>query len=48
MQTNKYGFLMIDYETPQLFKDWCITNQNTISLPTAMKENGSGNWIIID
>lgn len=31
----------------QSFKDWCITNQDTISLPTAMQEGGSGTWEII-
>lgn len=31
----------------QAFKDWCITNQDTISLPTAMREGGSGTWEII-
>ena len=32
----------------QSFKDWCITNQNTIYLPTAMHDNGGGTWEIID
>lgn len=31
----------------QAFKYWCITNQDTISLPTAMREGGSGTWEII-
>lgn len=31
----------------QAFKDWCITNQDKISLPTAMREGGSGTWEII-
>ena len=31
----------------QAFKDWCITNQDTIRLPTAMREGGSGTWEII-
>ena len=31
----------------QAFKDWCITNQDTIKLPTAMREGGSGTWEII-
>lgn len=31
----------------QAFKDWCITNQDEISLPTAMREGGSGTWEII-
>ena len=32
----------------QLFKDWCLTNQSTINLPTAMQEGGSGQWKIVD
>ena len=32
----------------QAFKDWCITNQDTIKLPTAMKEGGSGTWELTD
>ena len=31
----------------QAFKDWCITNQDKIGLPTAMREGGSGTWEII-
>ena len=31
----------------QAFKDWCITNQDEISLPTAMREGGSGTWEIV-
>ena len=31
----------------QAFKDWCITNQDKILLPTAMREGGSGTWEII-
>ena len=31
----------------QAFKDWCITNQDRISLPTTMREGGSGTWEII-
>lgn len=31
----------------QAFKDWCITNQGMISLPTAMREGGSGTWEIV-
>lgn len=31
----------------QAFKDWCITNQDKISLPDAMREGGSGTWEII-
>ena len=32
----------------QAFKDWCITNQNEIKLPTAMREGGSGTWEIVE
>lgn len=31
----------------QTFKDWCITNQDTIALPPAMQEGGSDTWEII-
>lgn len=31
----------------QAFKDWCITNQNSIKLPKAMNEGGSGTWEIV-
>lgn len=31
----------------QVFKDWCITNQDEIKLPDAMREGGSGTWEII-
>ena len=31
----------------QSFKDWCITNQDTIELPTQMREGGSGTWDIV-
>ena len=31
----------------QSFKDWCISNQDTIDLPTQMREGGSGTWDII-
>ena len=31
----------------QAFKDWCITNQDIIALPTAMREGGSGTWEIV-
>lgn len=32
----------------QAFKDWCITNQNTIKLPTTLREGGSGTWEIVE
>lgn len=31
----------------QSFKDWCISNQDTINLPDSMKEGGSGTWEIV-
>ena len=31
----------------QAFKDWCITHQKEIALPSAMREGGSGTWEII-
>ena len=31
----------------QAFKDWCITHQDDIYLPTQMREGGSGTWEII-
>lgn len=31
----------------QAFKDWCITHQDDIYLPTTMREGGSGTWEII-
>lgn len=32
----------------QAFKDWCIANQDTINLPSNMREGGLGTWEIID
>ena len=32
----------------QAFKDWCWTNQDTIGLPTEMRDGGEGKWEIID
>ena len=32
----------------QAFKDWCWTNQNTISLPFAMRNGGEGQWDIVN
>ena len=32
----------------QSFKDWCITNQDEIDLPIAMRNGGGGTWEIID
>ena len=32
----------------QAFKDWCITHQDEILLPTAMREGGSGTWTIVN
>ena len=31
----------------QAFKDWCWTNQDTIKLPTAMRDGGKGQWEIV-
>ena len=31
----------------QAFKDWCISKQDTIKLPEAMREGGSGTWEIV-
>ena len=31
----------------QAFKDWCITNQTNIGLPTAMRNGGGGTWEIV-
>lgn len=31
----------------QAFKDWCIANQDTIELPTQMREGGGGTWDIV-
>ena len=32
----------------QAFKDWCLNHQDTIKLPTAMRDGGNGNWEIVD
>ena len=32
----------------QAFKDWCWSMQDTISLPTAMRDGGGGTWEIVD
>ena len=32
----------------QSFKDWCWTNQDTINLPTVMRNGGDGTWDIVD
>ena len=32
----------------QAFKDWCITHQDAIELPTAMREGGTGTWTIVN
>lgn len=31
----------------QAFKDWCITNQDAIALPEALREGGTGTWEIV-
>lgn len=49
---NKYWFSgcssLNHIRCKQSFKDWCITNQDEISLPDAMREGGNGTWEIID
>ena len=50
--TNFYGMFyncnsLNHIKCKQAFKDWCITNQDTIKLPTAMREGGSGTWEIV-
>lgn len=32
----------------QAFKDWCLTNQDSIKLPTSMREGGGGTWEIVE
>ena len=32
----------------QAFKNWCITHQNEIELPEAMREGGAGTWTIVN
>ena len=32
----------------QAFKDWCITHQDEIELPAAMRNGGTGTWTIVD
>lgn len=32
----------------QAFKEWCITNQDTINLPATLREGGSGTWEIVE
>ena len=34
--------------TTKRFRDWCIANQDTIKLPEAMREGGSGVWDLVD
>ena len=31
----------------QAFKDWCINNASSISLPATMQEGGTGTWEIV-
>ena len=46
--TNKYFITgaLTRIKCKQAFKDWCWTNQDTISLPTAVREGGT--WEIVD
>ena len=39
--------LLSTIKCKQAFKDWCITHQDDIYLPTAMREGGTGTWEII-
>ena len=39
--------LLTHIKCKQEFKDWCITNQDTINLPESMREGGSGTWEIV-
>lgn len=32
----------------QAFKDWCLTNQDSIKLPATLREGGSGTWEIVE
>lgn len=32
----------------QVFKEWCITHQDEIELPAAMREGGTGTWTIVN
>ena len=50
--TNYYGIFLrcnslTHIKCKQAFKDWCITNQDTIKLPNKMREGGSGTWEIV-
>ena len=50
--TNFYGMFyrcynLTNIKCKQAFKDWCITNQDTIKLPDKMREGGSGTWEIV-
>ena len=49
MSNMLYGCNNLNHiKCKQAFKDWCITNQDTIKLPTSMREGGSGTWEIVD
>lgn len=39
---------LIHIKCKQPFKIWCITNKDTIQLPQAMREGGSGTWEIVE
>lgn len=42
-----YCYELTHIKCKQAFKDWCITNQSSIRLPSTMREGGSGTWEII-
>lgn len=43
-----FCFDLTHIKCKQAFKDWCITHQDEIELPSTMREGGSGTWEIID
>ena len=43
----KYCDNLIYIRCKQEFKDWCLKNQDVVSLPQTMRNNGNGNWDII-
>ena len=52
MVTNMYYIFrncnkLTHIKCKQAFKNWCWTNQDTIKLPTAMRNGGGGTWEIV-
>ena len=43
----RFSSKLMHIRCKQAFKDWCLTNQDTINLPEAMREGGSGTWEIV-